>query len=37
MITKKFDELVIFHQHFGRSVQLGSSFGKTFSYVRDAC
>ena len=22
---------------FGRSVQLSSSFGKTFSYVRDAC
>ena len=22
---------------FGRSVQLSSNFGKTFSYVRDAC
>ena len=37
MVTKKFDELVIFYQNFGRSVQLSSSFGKTFSYVRDAC
>ena len=37
MVSKKIDEFVIFHQNFGRSVQLSSSFGKTFSYVRDAC
>ena len=37
MVTKKFDEFVIFHQNFGRGVQLSSSFGKTFSYVRYAC
>ena len=37
MITKKFDEFVIFNQFFDRSVQLSSSFGKTFSCVRDAC
>ena len=37
IVTLKFDELLIFHQNFGRSVQLSSSSGKTFSYVRDAC
>ena len=37
MATKMFDEFVIFHHFFGRSVQLSSSFGKMFSYVRDAC
>ena len=37
MVTKKIDEFVIFHQIFGRSVQLSSSFVKTFSYVRDDC
>ena len=37
MVTKKFDEFVIFHQFFDRSVQLSLSFGKTFSYVRGAC
>ena len=37
MVTKHFDEFVIFHQNFDRSVQLSSSFGKTFSYVRGAC
>ena len=37
MVTKKFDEFVIFTKIFDRSVQLSSSFGKTFSYVRDAC
>ena len=26
-----------FTKMFGRSVQLSSNFGKTFSYVRDAC
>ena len=29
--------LSFFTKIFGRSVQLRSSFGKTFSYVRDAC
>ena len=29
--------LSFFTKIFGRSVQLSSSFGKTFSYVRDAC
>ena len=29
--------LSFFTKNFGRSVQLSSSFGKTFSYVRDAC
>ena len=29
--------LSFFTKCFGRSVQLSSSFGKTFSYVRDAC
>ena len=29
--------LSFFTQIFGRSVQLSSSFGKTFSYVRNAC
>ena len=33
MVTKIFDELVIFHQNFDRSVQLSSSFGETLSYV----
>ena len=37
MVTKKFDEFVIFTKIFSRSVQLNSSFGKTFSYVREAC
>ena len=37
MVIKKFDEFVIFTKIFGRSVQLSSSFGETFSYVRDAC
>ena len=37
MVTKKIDELSFFTNTFGRSVQLSSSFGKTFSYVRDAC
>ena len=30
-------DLSFFTKCFGRSVQLSSSFGKTFSYVRDAC
>ena len=29
--------LSFFTKNFGRSVQLSSSFGKMFSYVRDAC
>ena len=29
--------LSFFTNIFGRSEQLSSSFGKTFSYVRDAC
>ena len=29
--------LSFFTKIFGRSVKLSSSFGKTFSYVRDAC
>ena len=29
--------LSFFTKIFGRSVQLSSNFGKTFSYVRDAC
>ena len=29
--------LSFFTKFFGRGVQLSSSFGKTFSYVRDAC
>ena len=29
--------LSFFTKLFGRSVQLSSNFGKTFSYVRDAC
>ena len=29
--------LSFFTKIFGRSVQLSTSFGKTFSYVRDAC
>ena len=29
--------LSFFTKKFGRSVQLSSSFGKMFSYVRDAC
>ena len=29
--------LSFFTKMFGRSVQLSSNFGKTFSYVRDAC
>ena len=37
MVTEKIDEFVIFHQNFDRSVQLSSSFGETFSYVRGAC
>ena len=37
MVTKNFDEFVIFHQIFDRNVQLSSSFDKTFSYVRGAC
>ena len=37
MATKIFDEFVIFHQNFGRRVQLSSNFGKTFPYIRDAC
>ena len=37
MVTKKMMNLSFFTNFFGRSVQLSSSFGKTFSYVRDAC
>ena len=37
MVTKKFDDFVFFQQIFGRSVQLSSSFGKKYSYVRDPC
>ena len=38
MVTKKkMMNLSFFTKNFGRSVQLSSSFGKTFSYVRDAC
>ena len=37
MVAKKFDEFVIFTKIFGRSVQLSSRFGKTFSSVKDAC
>ena len=37
MVTKKIDEFFIFTKIFGRSVQLNSNFGKTFSYDRDAC
>ena len=29
--------LSFFTKNFGRSLQLSSSFGKTFAYVRDAC
>ena len=29
--------LSFFTEFFGRSVQLSSNIGKTFSYVRDAC
>ena len=33
MVTKKLMNLSFFTKIFGRSVQLSSSFGKTFSYV----
>ena len=46
-IEKKYQDLIwlpnklmilsFFTKNFGRGEQLSSSFGKTFSYVRDAC
>ena len=33
IFTNKFDECVMFHQIFSRSVKMSSSFAKTFSYV----
>ena len=33
MVTKKLLNLSFFTKNFGRSVQLSSSFGKTFSYI----
>ena len=35
-LYKKNNEFVSSHQIFGRSVQLSSSFAKSFPYVRDA-
>ena len=37
MVPKKLMNLSFYDKSFGRSVPLNSSFGKTFSYVRDAC
>ena len=36
-LPKNMMNLSFFTKFFGRSVQLSSSFGKTFSYVRDGC
>ena len=37
IVTKNLMNLLFFTKIFDRSVQLSSSFGKTFSYVRSVC